>query len=54
MDGANVEIVERVGFDHAEIFGLRSDDVALIKHEHSYDAWRKYHENGDIRRIVDS
>ncbi|MEE0830598.1 MAG: glycogen/starch/alpha-glucan phosphorylase [Longicatena sp.] len=54
MDGANVEIVERVGFDHAEIFGLRSDDVALIKHEHSYDVWRKYHENGDIRRIVDS
>ena len=35
MDGANVEIVEKVGYDHAEIFGLRADDVALVKHENT-------------------
>ena len=33
MDGANVEIVERVGMENAEIFGLRADDVALIHRE---------------------
>ena len=54
MDGANVEIVERVGFHHAEIFGLRSDDVAMIRLENSYDVWRKYNENQDIKRIIDS
>ncbi len=42
MDGANVEIVERVGYDHAEIFGLRADDVALVKLENSYNVWNKY------------
>ena len=47
MDGANVEIVERVGLENAEIFGLRADDVALIRRENSYDVWRKYHENAE-------
>lgn len=54
MDGANVEIVERVGYDHAEIFGLRADDVALVKHENSYDVWRKYNENANIQKVVNS
>lgn len=54
MDGANVEIVERVGYDNAEIFGLRSNDVALIHHENSYDVWQKYNENQNIKRIIDS
>ena len=54
MDGANVEIVERVGYEHAEIFGLRADDVAMIRNERSYDVWRKYHENQAIKRIIDS
>lgn len=54
MDGANVEIVERVGMDNAEIFGLRADDVALVRHENSYDVWRKYHQNPEIKRVVNS
>ncbi len=54
MDGANVEIVERVGFDNAEIFGLRADDVALIRLENSYDVWHKYNNNYEIKRVVDS
>ncbi|MEG0360019.1 MAG: glycogen/starch/alpha-glucan phosphorylase [Longicatena sp.] len=54
MDGANVEIVEKVGYDNAEIFGLRADDVKLIKNENSYDVWRKYNENSDINRIMNS
>ena len=54
MDGANVEIVEKVGYDNAEIFGLRADDVALIKHENSYDVWRKYNSNAEIQKVVNS
>ena len=54
MDGANVEIVERVGMENAEIFGLRADDVALIHRENSYDVWKKYHQNPEIKRVVNS
>ncbi|MGX8852699.1 glycogen/starch/alpha-glucan phosphorylase [Amedibacillus sp. YH-ame10] len=54
MDGANVEIVEKVGFNNAEIFGLRADDVSLIRHENSYDVWRKYNENQSVKRIIDA
>ncbi len=54
MDGANVEIVERVGMENAEIFGLRADDVALIHRENSYDVWKKYHHNPEIKRVVNS
>lgn len=54
MDGANVEIVEKVGYDHAEIFGLRADDVALIRHENSYDVWHKYNNNANIQKVVNS
>lgn len=54
MDGANVEIAERVGFHHAEIFGLRSEDVDMVHHENSYDVWQKYNEDPYIHRIIDA
>lgn len=54
MDGANVEIVERVGESHAEIFGLRSEEVEELKHSNSYNAWNIYHHNPMIKKIVDS
>ena len=54
MDGANVEIVERVGMENAEIFGLRADDVARVRRENSYDVWKKYHQNPEIKRVVNS
>lgn len=54
MDGANVEIVEKVGFDNAEIFGLRADDVALIKHENSYNVWNVFNQNSTLQKIVNS
>ncbi len=54
MDGANVEIVERVGYENAEIFGLRADDVELVRNENSYDVWRKYNQNQEIQKVVNS
>lgn len=51
MDGANVEIVERVGYENAEIFGLRADDVALIRHENSYDVWKNTIKTVIFRRL---
>lgn len=54
MDGANVEIVERVGFENAEIFGLRADDVALIRHENAYNVWDKYNQNPTVQKVIAS
>lgn len=54
MDGANVEIVERVGFENAEIFGLRADDVAVIKLDNVYNAWDKYNSNPVIQKVIES
>lgn len=52
MDGANVEIVERVGFENAEIFGLRADDVALIHQENAYNVWDKYNQNEAVQKVI--
>ena len=53
MDGANVEIYERVGNENIYIFGLLAQEVDnLIKHN-QYRAGQVYEADARIRRVLD-
>ena len=54
LDGANVEIHERVGDEHSFIFGLKVKDIESIKNTGVYNPWDLYNQNPRIRRILDS
>ena len=52
MDGANVEIVEEVGNEHAFIFGLSSDEVINYEKNGGYDPNEIFNNNADVRRVL--
>lgn len=54
LDGANVEIVDQVGYDNAQIFGLHVEDINELKKENSYNAWNLYNQNANIREVIES
>ena len=52
MDGANVEIVEEVGNDHAFIFGLSSDEVINFEQHGGYDPMEIFNNDMDVRKVL--
>ncbi len=52
MDGANVEIVEEVGEDHAFIFGLSSDEVIHYENNGGYNPMEIFNSDQDIRKVL--
>jgi len=53
MDGANVEIVEEVGAEHAFIFGLSSDEVIAYEQNGNYYPMEIYDSNPNVRKVLD-
>ena len=52
MDGANVEIVEEVGNEHAFIFGLSSDEVINYEKNGGYDPNEIFNNDPNVRRVL--
>ncbi len=53
VDGANVEIAEKVGADNIFTFGLKADEVEKVWSV-GYNASLLYSNNSEIRRVVDA
>ncbi len=53
MDGANVEIVEEVGREHAVIFGLSADEVINYENNGGYHPRAIYGTDVDVHRVID-
>ena len=52
MDGANVEIVNEVGAENAQIFGLSSDEVIRFENEGGYDPMEIFNNDQEIRDVL--
>jgi starch phosphorylase len=53
LDGANIEIRERIGEDNFFLFGLTADEVFALKENH-YRPLDYYHRNAQLKRVIDS
>jgi starch phosphorylase len=53
LDGANVEIHERVGADYDVIFGLKVEDIAALKQK-GYNVWDVYSANPQLKAVIDA
>ncbi len=52
MDGANVEIVNEVGAENSQIFGLSSDEVIRFENEGGYDPMEIFNNDQEIRDVL--
>jgi len=53
MDGANVEIVQEVGKENAQIFGLTAEEVISYENYGGYVPMEIYNNDRDIKKVVD-
>ena len=54
MDGANVEIVEEVGFDNAFIFGLSAQEVENYQAHGGYNPFDEYNSVEGLKKSCGS
>lgn len=54
LDGANVEIAERVGDDNCVIFGLKDHEINELRNAHNYNPWDYYNGDANLKRVMDS
>jgi starch phosphorylase len=53
LDGANIEIKERVGDDNIFIFGLTSEEVESRRAADSHRPWKLYESDPDLAGVID-
>ena len=54
LDGANVEIHDRVGDENCVIFGLKDYEIAEMRYQNAYNPWDYYQGDAAIRQVMDS
>ena len=54
LDGANVEICERVGEKHCVIFGLKEDEVEEFNRNGMYNPYDVYNSDYRVKKVIDS
>ena len=52
LDGANVEMHQKLGDENIFLFGLTADQVTSLKAS-GYHPQDYYHQNGDLKRVID-
>jgi starch phosphorylase len=52
LDGANIEIRERVGAENFFLFGLTTDEVFALK-EQGYNPLDYYYQNAELKQVID-
>ncbi|MBZ0090755.1 MAG: glycogen/starch/alpha-glucan phosphorylase [Sulfuricellaceae bacterium] len=52
LDGANIEIRDRVGADNFFIFGLTTEEAAQLRAS-GYNPWDYYHGNSELKQTLD-
>ena len=53
MDGANVEIVEEVGAENAQIFGLSAEEVINFENYGGYMPMEIYNSDPDVKKVLE-
>ncbi len=53
LDGANVEIHERVGPDYDIIFGMKVEDIEALMMK-GYNVWDEYNADPELKAVIDS